>query len=104
MITTLSEFIDRVDDGRPMRAAHVAPRVLRCRVWLAAECLPGCLPDWSQICTSKADAVAALVWLLDHGDSTGAPRGMRAALVRDGIFRHAGFVYSVEQLTINDLL
>lgn len=103
-LNTLSAVLELLADGRAVKRSDVAARVLRRRIYVTGSGQPGCLydsgPDYH---ATKKAAVDSLVWLADDGEGT--PRGMRAALLREGRYIDAnGVRYEVSQDALGSVL
>lgn len=100
---TFDEVMQRLADERPVRREDVRASVLRRKVWVYGHGQPGCLYDYGPCYSrTKKDAVEELCWIADIGE--GVPRGMRAALLRDGTFWDDCTRYELSQDTLASLL
>lgn len=79
---TFSEALERINDERSLAASEVQSRALSRVVWCAEWHLPGCLSESRSYCTTKADAIESALSMATGAD--GAPRGMRADLIKWG--------------------
>lgn len=107
MKLTFNEALERLGDGRQVKASDVLAHALKRKVWVAEWHLPGCLSETRSICVSKLDAVEQGLFFADGDD--GPPRGMKTALIRDGAFQHktpmfGDVITTIEQHTLADLL
>lgn len=100
---TRAAVLEALADGRRVKSDEVSPRVLRSHVWVAGSGSPGCLYDYGpNYHVSAADAVADLLFVADIGD--GAPRGMRAELMRSGSYYADGTQYQLSWDVIGSIL
>lgn len=100
---TRADVLSALADGRAVNASEVSPRVLRARVWVSGSGSPGCLYDYGPNYSASArDAVADLLFVADCGD--GAPRGLRAELMRAGSAYRGGVRYEVSADSIGCIL
>lgn len=83
MITTVSEFLERQNEGGYMRRGDVSDRVLGAKVWQATISFPGCLGDDHSIARSREDVLAGIEYWLGEDDYS--PRYVRGRLRRFGI-------------------
>ncbi len=79
---TFDEALQRIDDQCSVHSADVQARALRRMVWVAEWHLPGCLSESFSVCTTKRDAIDCALSMAEGAE--GAPRGMRADLMRHG--------------------
>lgn len=79
---TFDEALQRINDQRSVHRDDVQARALRRRVWVAEWHLPGCLSESFSVCLTKSDAIECALSMAEGAD--GAPRGMRADLLRYG--------------------
>ena len=101
------EVIDRISDGGFVHHSAVLASALNRKVWVAEWHLPGCLSESQCYCTSKAQAISAALSMAEGED--GPPYGMRAALLRDGMFVSQSPLYgtcinTVSQSFLSELL
>ncbi len=99
--------LQHLADDRRVKASDVLAHALKRKVWVAEWHMPGCLSESQSICVSKLDAVEEGLRFADGDD--GPPRGMKTALIRDGVFQHrtpmfGDVITTVEQHTLADLL
>jgi hypothetical protein len=100
---TLSDVLQALADGRTVNRNDIAARVLDCHVWISGAGSPGCLYDSGpNYHATKADAVSDLLFIADSGE--GAPRGMRAALMRGEYVQHDGWNYEMSRDTLRSIL
>jgi len=93
----LEEVLDRLADDLTVDRADVPGHLLKQKVWVAGLGQPGCLYDGGPYyCRSKRQAIELLLDIADNGE--GAPRGMRAALERDGVFFNKYFRAEISQV------
>lgn len=97
---TFDEVMERLAEDRRIDQSQVPARVQRRKVWLAQNGMPGCMPNSSNVCKTKADAVA-VCWQIAYPD---APRGFKTALERTGAADCEGERYTVERMTLADFL
>ena len=79
---TFDEALQRINDQCSVHADDVQARALRRRIWVAEWHLPGCLSESFSVCLTKRDAIESALSMAEGAD--GAPRGMRADLIRYG--------------------
>lgn len=99
---TFDETLEALAEERHIKREDVRAAVLRRHVWTMLYSAPGCLPDHSQVCRTKRDAIESALFL--YGDD--APRGFATALRRDGIAAaDANGYYRVEvcRVRVSDL-
>lgn len=106
---TFDEVIERLADDRPVDASDVRADALRRRVWVAEWHLPGCLSESREVCTTKRDALESALSMAEGAE--GAPRGMRADLLRYGSSDRTspdayvrGAITTIKQHALRDLL
>lgn len=100
---TRADVLQALADGRIVDREEVSPRALRARVWVSGSGSPGCLYDYGpNYSASAADAVADLLFVADTGE--GAPRGLRAELMRNGSAYRDGICYEVSADTLGGVL
>jgi len=106
---TFDEALQRINDECSVHSADVQARALRRHVWIAEWHLPGCLSESFSVCLTKSDAIDCALSMAEGAD--GAPRGMRADLIRysrsdrtapDAWAR--GAITTVERRTLADIL
>lgn len=99
---TFDQALQLISDERAIRAADVLASALKRKVWIARWQLVGCMPDWSTVCTTRADAINSACE--QPGDEY--RRGMRAALSRGEVWAtdNGHGYYLVERATLSDLL
>ena len=78
---TYDEALQAIADERAIARDSVRARALRRTIWLMMYSAPGCLPDHSEVCRTKQDALESARFI--YGDA--APRGFITCLKRDGI-------------------
>lgn len=105
---TMGEVLERLADDRIVEAERVLSSALKRQVWVAEWHLPGCLSESRSICLTKGDAIASALSFAEDGEK-GPPRGMRAALERDGQFTGRSQMYgtvvtTVRQHTLAEIL
>jgi hypothetical protein len=97
------EVMQALADERHIEWTNVRADVLRRKVWNMMYSAPGCLPDHSEVCATKAQAIDTAVFL--YGDD--APRGFKTRLQQHHIAGtdDCGF-YRVEicRMTVGQLL
>jgi len=93
---TFDEALEALGDERRIKAEDVLASALKRKVWIAEWHIPGCLPESSTICTSKADAIQQA---RSYADGTEA-RGMATALRKHGFFQHKTEMYGYVNTTI----
>lgn len=79
---TFDEALQRINDQMSVNASDVQARALRRKVWIAEWHIPGCLSESFSVCLTKAEAIESALSMAEG--SEGAPRGMRADLMRSG--------------------
>lgn len=106
---TFDEALQRINDQCSVHRNDVQARALRRRVWIAEWHLPGCLSESFSVCLTKSDAIESALSMAEGAE--GAPRGMRADLLRYGRSnRTAGDAYvavaitTIERRTLADIL
>ena len=83
MITTVSEFLERQNEGGFMRRADASDRVPSAKVWQATISFPGCLGDDHAVARSREDVLAVIEYWLGEDDYS--PRYVRHRLRRFGL-------------------
>lgn len=76
------ETLQAINDGQSLSYQDVQARALRRMVWVAEWHIPGCLSESFSVCTTKRDAIERALSMAEGAE--GAPRGMRADLMRHG--------------------
>ena len=76
------EALQAINDVQSVHSADVQARALRRMVWVAEWHLPGCLSESFSVCLTKRDAIECALSMAEGAE--GAPRGMRADLMRYG--------------------
>jgi hypothetical protein len=105
-ITTLSEFLERVNEEKLIERSDVLPRVLSCQVWQAIVSFPGCLGDGHSVARSKNDALSSVEYWLDDGEESReySARYVRGQLRRNGIcYLRDGRVITLNKHSASDL-
>lgn len=97
---TFEEAIERLNDQREVSSSRVLAKALRRKVWLTQNGLPGCMPNSSNICVTKADAIATCV--LIAGDE--APRWFKSALNNIGSAWSEGESYTIKRVLLGEVL
>lgn len=80
---TFDEALQAIADERSVSHDDVQARALQRYVWLAEWHLPGCLSESRDVCLTKSEAIESALSMAE--DENGAPRGMRADLIRYGM-------------------
>lgn len=100
-LMTFDDVMEALNNERPISSEQIQARVLRRKVYVARWQLVGCMPDWSTVCTTRADAIDSAC------DQPGDEyrRGMRAALSRGEAWAtdNGHGYYLVERVTVSDL-
>lgn len=79
---TFSEVLERIAEDRPVSSHNVRADALRRFVWVAEWHIPGCLSESRSVFLTKREAIEDALEMASGID--GAPRGMRADLMRYG--------------------
>lgn len=106
---TFDEALQRINDELPVHQNDVQAAALRRRVWIAEWHLPGCISESFSVCLTKSDAIESALSMAEGAE--GAPRGMRADLIRYGrsdrtapdAWAH-GAITTIERRTLADIL
>ncbi len=103
------EALQDINDQRSVHADDVQARALRRHVWIAEWHLPGCLSESFSVCLTKRDAIESALSMAEGAE--GAPRGMRADLIRYGRSDRTapdawarGAITTIERLMLRDIL
>ena len=106
---TFDEVLQRINDQCSVHFADVQARALRRHVWIAEWHLPGCLSESFSVCLTKSDAIESALSMAEGAE--GAPRGMRADLMRYGRSNRTapdawarGAITTIERRTLADLI
>ena len=79
---SFSDALQRINDELPVHRNDVQAAALRRRIWIAEWHLPGCISESFSVCLTKSDAIECALSMAEGAE--GAPRGMRADLIRYG--------------------
>lgn len=106
---TFDEALQRINDQCSAHSADVQARALRRHVWIAEWHLPGCLSESFSVCLTKSDAIESALSMAEGAE--GAPRGMRADLMRYGRSNRTapdawarGAITTIERRMLRDIL
>lgn len=106
---TFDEALQRINDQSPVHSADVQARALQRKVWIAEWHLPGCISESFSVCLTKSDAIECALSMAEGAE--GAPRGMRADLIRYGRSDRTapdawarGAITTIERRTLADIL
>lgn len=106
---TFDEALQRINDQCAVHHNDVQAAALRRRIWIAEWHLPGCLSESFSVCLTKSEAIESALSMAEGAE--GAPRGMRADLMRYGrsdrtapdAWAH-GAITTIERRTLADIL
>ena len=106
---TFDEALQRIADERYPYARDVQSRALQRKVWVYEWHLPGCISESWGVALTKGDAIECSLSMAEGAE--GAPRGMRADLVRYGRSDRTapdawarGVITTIERRTLRDIL
>lgn len=106
---SFSDALQAINDERSVHSADVQSRALRRHVWVAGWHLPGCLSESFSVCLTKRDAIESARSMA--AGANGAPRGMRADLIRYGRSDRVapdawarGAITTIERRTLADII
>lgn len=100
---TLDELFEQHQE-RIVRRHEISAPALRREVWVAQTGLPGMPPDSQTMHRTKPAAIGRCVEVsAGEAGTLAAPRGLRAALHREGLAEIDGYQYRVKRVQVADL-
>lgn len=95
---TFDEALQLIADERPVHQGDVLAAALNRKVWIAEWHIPGCISESRAVCPTKAGAIDLALFFAK--DENGPPRGMKAALQRNGFFCGRSPIYGPVTTTV----